>query len=203
MNGNMDNKQRKVKCAMATSVLALAALGVGCTPVPGQINLPPDGPVDCNDLRIGSIDMHPIVYTNETFNTILDGEAFRIQWFAEFVRGFDMNYFGFTGDYIARVVILDGDVEVFSTEIDATPLNVASGAYDSIVVDAGLPAGAYTVRIMLDPYGDVEQCNDLEFALNNVKETSLTVEPEPIDDVADAPSGQSGAGGPRGTPAGR
>ncbi len=188
----MRSKQRSnvhVKLGGVAVALACAVLTSGCTPTPTEVDgTDPFAPVDCNDLGAGAliIDVDP-------YSPFVSGDPvyadtpFGVRWFAHFTRGSNMNYFGFTGEYVASITILDGDTEVYYEEIDATPLNVASGDYDGTIVEAGLPAGTYTVRVVLDVYGTVEQCNNLIFVLNNISSTELTVESEPIDDVADAP----------------
>jgi hypothetical protein len=190
----------------ATAIIgfALAGFGIGCTAVPDEVG--PMGPVDCNDLIAGGPTISLLPQT-----PLLPGEnlpanqGFRIQWFAQYQRGFNMNYLGFTGDYVARVTIHQGAVEVYSTEIDATPLNVASGDYDAVIVEDGLPAGDYLIRIALDVYGEVDQCNDLVYALNNISEREVTVDPDPIDDVAvesdddESPNGSQRTGASQGS----
>jgi len=188
----MRSKQRSkahVKLGTVAVALACAVLTSGCTPTPTEVDgTDPFAPVDCNDLGAGPlmIDVNPYSVFASADPVYADA-PFGVRWFARYARGSNMNYFGFTGEYVASITILDGDTEVYYEEIDATPLNVASGDYDGTIVEAGLPAGTYTVRVVLDVYGTVEQCNDLIFVLNNVSSTELTVESEPIDDVADAP----------------
>lgn len=174
----------------ASALLIAGTLAAGCEAVPTEVE--PDGPVYCNDLKAGTpmIDADPLSpFAGD--NTVYANAPFRIYWFAEYERGLAMNYFGFTGDYIARVTILQNHAEVFSQDVAATPINVASGEHDEVIVWSGLPAGTYTVRVALDPYGQVEQCNSLVEALNNISERELTVEPDPIDSFGTAPSGAS------------
>ncbi len=194
-NSRRSNITLALSCAMA-----LASLNIGCTEVPPEVQ--PIGPVDCNDLVA-----HAPALSRLADNTpvvpgefLLADEGFKIRWFAEYVRGFGMNYLGFTGDYVARVTIEQGGVEVFFEEIDATPMNVASGAYDEVLVPSGLPAGDYLIRIALDVNGEVDQCNELMYALNNVSERAIHIAAEPIDDVATPASGwpnDGGGSGPR------
>ncbi|MCB9853440.1 MAG: hypothetical protein H6819_10125 [Phycisphaerales bacterium] len=203
MNGNKNKRQRSFNGLMIAA-LASAGLGIGCTPVPGEVGPGiPIGPVDCNDLKAGALMIYEIPFPQEDSDVVHASTTFKVRWFAEYERGSNMNFFGFTGDYIASVTILENGMEVFYEEIDATPINVASGEYDEVILPAGLPAGTYLVRVVLDINGEVDQCNDLGFVLNNVREAELTIVPEPIDDEAAGTSGQGSNAGPRGTPAGR
>ena len=200
MNGNMDKRRRSLNVLMIAA-LASTGLGTGCTPVPGEVGPGiPIGPVDCNDLKFASLTIYEVPFPQQDSYVVHADTTFKVRWFAEFERGSNMNYFGFTGDYVASVTILKDGMEVFYEEIDATPINVASGEYDEVILPAGLPAGTYLVCVVLDINGEVEQCNDLEFVFNNVSEAELTIEPEPIDDIATENSGQPSDSGPRGTP---
>lgn len=200
MNGNM-NKRRRNLNGLMIAALASAGLGIGCTPVPGEVGPGiPIGPVDCNDLKFGSLMMNEVPFPGVDVNIIHANTTFKVRWFAQFERGSNMNYFGFTGDYVASVTILKDGMEVFYEEIDATPINVASGEYDEVILPAGLPAGTYLVRVVLDINGEVDQCNDLGFVINNIREAELTIDPDPIDDIATETSGQPGDSGQRDTP---
>lgn len=191
MNSNAN--QRRMIINGMTVCLVLSAPSTACTPVPGEIDpFGPNDPVDCNDLVLNPLIIGEIPLNQDDPDVVRPDTMFRIRWFAEFVRGHNMNYFGFTGDYIARVTILKNGEEILSVDVDATPLNVASGAYDEIILEDGLPAGTYTIRVVLDPIGAVDQCHDLLLALNNVREETLEIDLE-LFESADAPPGQSGA----------
>ena len=172
--------------------LTMVSLGAGCTPTPTEVDpFGPTGPIDCNDLKIGPLLIAEIPFPQEDSDIVHADTMFHIRWFAEFERGANMNYFGATGEYRVRVEILEDDEEIMSILLDATPLNVASGAYDEVVLEDGLPAGTYTIRVILDADNEVDQCHDLVSALNNVRQTELVIEPQPLDLEA-TPTGQSG-----------
>lgn len=199
MTRRKNNQERTIRCA-TTMAVVVAAICVGCTAVPPEVQPPaaPDTPIDCNDLRIGPLSIGADPYSPVVGdNTVYADTPFGIQWFTHFVRGENENYFGFTGDYVARLFVIEDGIEIYTQDIDATPLNVASGDWDSMIVEAGLPAGTYTLRVALDPHGDVEQCNDLIFVLNNVSDAELVVESTPIDDVTNGGMGESPNRSPR------
>lgn len=188
INRNMTKLTIASVLALATS---MAGLGTGCTAVPEEVQ--PQGPLNCNDLVVHSL--HLSMLDGMPVNvgqTMAANEGFRISWFAKYERGYYMNHLGYTGDYVARVSIEQNGVELYAAEIDATPINVASGEYDEVHVETGLPPGNYLVRVALDIYGTVDQCNDLVYALNNVTEREFTVAADPVDDVASSPSGHAG-----------
>ncbi|HPF37003.1 MAG TPA: hypothetical protein P5081_12830 [Phycisphaerae bacterium] len=190
MCGNA-NKQRKLIRAMAAGLMMMVA-GAGCETPPTQIDPMGDvGPIDCNDLKLGPLLIAEIPFPQEDSHIVHADTMFHIRWFAEFERGANMNYFGATGEYRVRVTIEEDDEEIMSILLDATPLNVASGAYDEVVLEDGLPAGTYTIRVILDVDNEVDQCHDLVSALNNVRQTELVIEPQPLD-LESTPTGQSG-----------
>ena len=188
MNNNLITKTRATTTAFGAAMTCII-FTVGCAPIPEEVDgTDPFAPVNCNDLGAGALIIDVAPYSPfVTGDPVYADAPFGVRWFAHFTRGSNMNYFGFTGEYVASITIFQGDTEVYYEEIDATPLNVASGDYDGTIVEAGLPAGDYLIRVVLDVNGTVEQCNDLIFVLNNVSTTELTVESEPIDDVAQEP----------------
>jgi|GEM_PF-2072804 len=161
--------------AVCMAGVLLTALAAGCTADPNEV-LPSGTPIDCNDLRL-------MGFTIGTDDDIISGDEtvaaeqpFFLQWFAEFRRGHDMSYLGDTGPFVALIEFeKNGQLEM-TMEVDCAPIYVASGEHTSVWIEDGLPPGAYTVRVILDLNGTVDQCDsELEFVFNNMFERALTV----------------------------
>lgn len=123
--------------------------------------------------------------------------------------GWTVHYFGHQGDptelsgpFNTRVEIVTAadydapgpDTALWSIDLTSDPVKKGDFRTDGVLIESGLPAGEYIVKIILDTEGDVFECFDLVTALNNFVEYPLTVLAEPIDDVVN-PGGGGGQGG--------
>ncbi len=116
-------------------------------------------------------------------------EPFSVVWVRCYHAGLGEGT-GPSGDYTTLVEILHDDEIVWSQDFASESQPRTTCDYEEILVEDGLPAGEYVIRVFADPDGIVPECFDLEVALNNLKEMSLIVEAEPIDGLAE-PGGES------------
>jgi len=173
--------------ALAVALL-LAALLTGCTPDASGLGgggTPPD-PCSRNfDLGSTNIDSDPDS-AGLQMEDPLANETFRVYWSYLYIGNHDWEGIH-VGPYpfVTRVRIWDDGELVFEIEFDG---EVKPGDFesDSILIEGGLPAGDYDAQIAIDTEGTVPECDGLPNALDNVRDFSFSVQPQPIDDLQDA-----------------
>lgn len=187
---NQRGNDRVVRISFAAA--ALLSVGTGCEFDSSGLPKPRPASSCTLDFRVSQInlDLEPDSGGLQTEGTLAADQAFSISWSWGYTGEHDFEgiYVG-PYEYMTRVKITKGEEVVFESEFLSEPVDVGDNDGDKILFDDGLPIGNYEFEVFIDTQGDVPECLELAYAVNNWKVMEFTVEAQPVGGLSRTPGG--------------